>query len=190
MIGAGQLDDSLGDLDVLDLVAAADVVDLARPPAAKHRLDAGAVVLDVEPVANLPAVAVKRKRLSVERIGGEERNQLLGILVRAVGVRAARDAGLYAEGADVSGDVQVAGRLGDAVGAGRAERIGFARGAARLEVTVDLVGGDLDVAHPCLAYQLEQRLRTDELGAPEVGGAENRAIDMRIGGEVDDRLAP
>ncbi len=36
---------------------------------------------------------------------------------------------------------------------------------------------------------LEQRLRADELGATEVGGAEYRAIDVRFGGEIDDRAA-
>src|SRR5947207_7449101 len=53
-VGPGQLEDRLRDLDVLALVAAADVVGLARGALAKHELDPGAVILDEEPVADLP----------------------------------------------------------------------------------------------------------------------------------------
>ena len=56
------------DLDVLALLAAADVVGLARRALAQHELDPGAVILDVEPVADLAAVAVDRQRLALERV--------------------------------------------------------------------------------------------------------------------------
>ena len=57
--GAGQLEDPAGDLDVLVLLAA-DVVDLAGRAVAEDELDRGAVVVDVEPLAALAAVAVDR----------------------------------------------------------------------------------------------------------------------------------
>src|SRR5438132_730134 len=76
-VRARQLEDELDHLDVLVLVAAADVVGLAGLPLAQHELDPGAMVLDVEPVADLPAVAVDRERLAVERVRHEERDQLL-----------------------------------------------------------------------------------------------------------------
>src|SRR6185369_12166466 len=56
LVGAGQLEHARRDLAVLDLFAAADVVDLAGLALAQCKLDPGAVVLDVEPVADLPTV--------------------------------------------------------------------------------------------------------------------------------------
>ena len=58
---AGQVEDAADDLHVLALLAA-DVVDLARRAVAQHELDAGAVVVDVQPLAALAAVAVDRQR--------------------------------------------------------------------------------------------------------------------------------
>ena len=109
----------LDDIEVLALVAAADVVGLAGLALAQDELDPGAVVLDEEPVAHLLAVAVDGQRLAVEHVRHEERQELLRVLVRPIGVRAARDRGVDAVGADVGGDVQVAAGLGDAVRAGR-----------------------------------------------------------------------
>ena len=85
--------------------------------------------------------------------------------------------------------MQVARRLGDAVRARRADGIRLLRRPAPLEIAVDLVGGDLDEPGPRPADLLEEHLRPEELGAPEVGGAEDRAVDVRLGGQVDDRLA-
>ena len=59
----------------------------------------------------------------------------------------------------------------------------------RGEVAVDLVGRDLDEARAGAAHLLEQHLRAEELGPPEVGRAEDRAVDVGLGGEVDDRVA-
>ena len=58
--GAGQAQDALDDVEVLELVASGDVVDLARRSVPQHQLDGGAVVADVEPVSGLAAVAVHR----------------------------------------------------------------------------------------------------------------------------------
>ena len=53
-----QLEDLPRQGQVLDLVAAADVVDLARRAVQQHLVDGGAVVVHVEPVAHVEAVAV------------------------------------------------------------------------------------------------------------------------------------
>ena len=42
---------------------------------------------------------------------------------------------------------------------------------------------------PGPAQMLEQHLRAAELRAAEVLGAQDRAVDVRLGGEVDDRVA-
>ena len=85
--------------------------------------------------------------------------------------------------------MQVAGGFRDAVRARRPQRILLGREAARLEVAVHLVGRHLHESLPAPAHLLEQHLRAEELRPPEVGGAEDRAVDVRLGGEVDDRVA-
>ena len=84
--------------------------------------------------------------------------------------------------------MEVAGGLRDAVRARRLDRIGLDRGAAGGEVAVDLVRRDLDEAGTGAAHFLEQDLRSEELRPAEVGGAEDRAVDVRLGREVDDRV--
>src|SRR4051812_12111222 len=63
LVAARQLDDALDDVDVLVLARAADVVDLAGAAALERRVDRAREVLDVEPVADLAAVAVDRQRV-------------------------------------------------------------------------------------------------------------------------------
>ena len=56
-----------------------------------QQIDGAAVVEHVQPVAHVAAVAVERHRQSVDRVGDEERDELLGKLVRPVVVRRAGD---------------------------------------------------------------------------------------------------
>ena len=58
--GPGQGQEPLGEVPVGQLVAGPDVVDLARLARPQHRVDGGAVVLDVEPVPLVEPVAVQR----------------------------------------------------------------------------------------------------------------------------------
>jgi len=82
------------ELKVAALVVAADVVCLARFATLEHCEDRLAVVLDVQPVADIRAVAVERHRLPLEESRHEQRDHLFGELVRPEVVRAARDAGV------------------------------------------------------------------------------------------------
>ncbi len=64
--------------------------------------------------------------------------------------------------------------------------------AAERQRSVDLVGGYLieafvgSLAAPAVAGDLQQRERTQNVGAGENRGVVYRAVDMRLGGEVDD----
>ena len=42
---------------------------------------------------------------------------------------------------------------------------------------------------PCVPCVVEQHLRPEHVGEDELGGAEDRTVDVRLGGEVDDRVA-
>src|ERR1041385_1567333 len=183
---AEELEDPGRDLAVLALVAAADVVRLAVLAALDEEVDGGAVVLDEQPVAHVAAVAVERQREVVDRVRDEERDQLLPGLARPEVVRRARD--------DERQPVRLRVRVGHAVAAGlrrrvriaRAERIGLAKRAA-LDRAVDLIGGDLHEAlQRRLARLLEQDEDAEDVGFDERVRAHERAVDVGLGGEVDD----
>src|SRR5262249_21257741 len=55
---AHRVEQRVRQFEVVALAVAADVVDLADAPLAPHAVDAGAVVADVDPVADVEAVAV------------------------------------------------------------------------------------------------------------------------------------
>ena len=88
----------------------------------------------------------------------------------------------------MGGDQQVAGRLGRRVGRGGVERRGLGEGAG-LDRAVDLVGRDLQVAADAeLAGGVEQGAGADHVGAGEGVLVVDRAVDVGLGGEVDDRV--
>src|SRR5579864_864897 len=64
----GQLEDAMGEVDVAHLVAAADVVDLAEAAAFDDEVDRAAVVVDMEPIANVQAVTVEGQGDAVDGV--------------------------------------------------------------------------------------------------------------------------
>src|SRR5579864_6324489 len=86
---AKQPQHGVGDGDAIGLPARADVVVHARNTATERAVDAAGMVLDVQVIANRPAVAVDRQRTIVDRVGDEQRDDLLRVLIRTVRVRAA-----------------------------------------------------------------------------------------------------
>ena len=63
---------------------AADVIRFARTCRARARCERRAVILDVQPVAHVEAVAVDRQRLAHQRVDDHQRNELLGKLIGSV----------------------------------------------------------------------------------------------------------
>src|SRR6185503_10514772 len=122
--------------------------------------------------AHLLPVAVDRKRRAVEGIRHEEWDELLGVLVRPVRVRAAGDRRVDAVRADVGEHLQVAARLGGAVRARRTQRVALERASTRLEVAVHLVRRDLDEARAVLARPLEEGYRPEDVRVDELLRAE------------------
>ena len=83
--------DPVHDLEVRPLVARPHVVPTAGSARPQHQEQRGAVVLDVEPVPHVAAVAVERKRSALDRVERHEGDQLLRVLVGPVVVRAVRE---------------------------------------------------------------------------------------------------
>src|SRR5579864_398093 len=70
--------DALDDIDVAALVAAPDIVFLADPASRHNEVEGASVVVDIEPVAHVLALAIDRQRLAVDGVENDERNELLG----------------------------------------------------------------------------------------------------------------
>src|SRR5579883_1971027 len=71
-------------LQIGQRAVAADVVDLAGAPAPQDFENAAAMVVHVEPVADLHAVAVNRQRPVLERVRDHQRDQLFRKLIRSI----------------------------------------------------------------------------------------------------------
>ena len=105
------LDDDLDDVDVLPFVEPADIVRLGNLPVMENHVDSAGVVFHEEPVAHVLALAVNRQRLLVADVVDEERDELLGELVRTVVVGAVRHDGRHAVGIVERANEMVGARL-------------------------------------------------------------------------------
>ncbi len=140
------VEDGFGDFAVGDFVVAADVVDLAGRASIQDRPDGFAMVFDVEPVADVQAVAVEGDFFAFHQIGDEERDQFFGEMVWAVVVAAAGDQHGHVEGVEIGADQAIGGGFAGAVGAVGLERRFFGEfelGPIFGQRAVDFVGADL-----------------------------------------------
>src|SRR5699024_8988962 len=191
-----QAADGFHHFDVLPLGVAADVVDLARAAGLKHAPDRGAVVLDVQPVADVFSVTVHRQRLPGHGFRNDQRNELFRELVRAVVVGAVGGQRRQPVGVLEGADEVVGGGVGG--GGGRVGGVGggFGEQAFVAERAVDRVGGHVQEAEgvlavagqlaPVVACALQQRQGADHVGLDEGGRAVDGAVDVAFGGEVED----
>ena len=83
----------MDDLNVLLLVVSADIVSLEQSSLFLYHVDGLRMILYIQPVADIFAVSVYRKLLAVKGIVDDQRDQLLGELVRTVIVGAVGDIG-------------------------------------------------------------------------------------------------
>jgi hypothetical protein len=179
-----------------DAVGFADSTVLQGNPQCAH------VILDVQPVAHVVAAAVDRQPATLERIKRHERYQLFRELARTVVVRAVRE--------DQRQPIRVVPRAGEVVRAGLGRRIGRARairarlgeGAFTAERAEHLIGRYVQETELACLRRVElvqillrdhqQCRRANQVGRDEIGWSVDRAIDMRLGGEVHHgaRLVP
>ena len=168
---------------------AADIVNLADATVANDKVDGTAVVLHVQPVANVLAVTVDRQRLVVQHVRDHERNQLLREMIRAVVVRTARNRHRHAERAVVRLHEQVSACLARRVRAGGVNR-GFLGekqiGTVKRQIAVNLVSRNLMIPlNAVLTARVEQHLRAHDVGLQENGRIFNRAVNVALRCKVD-----
>ncbi|MPM69922.1 hypothetical protein SDC9_116870 [bioreactor metagenome] len=186
------------DLDVRLFVPAADVVGLTELAAFEHAADGAAVVLDVEPIANLHAITIDRQRLARQGVHDHQWDQLFGEMVGAVVVAAVGRQHRHAIGVVPCAHQMVAGRLGGRVRAVRLVVVVFGECWVRcLQSAVDLVGRYVQKAEcllvfrwqrrPVLARRFEQAKGAHHIGLDEILGPVDRTIHMRFGRKIHNR---
>ena len=185
---AHALEDGAQHVDVEPLAVGADEVGLAHLTLGEDGPHGAGVVVGVDPVAHVAAVAVELGAHAVQDVGDLARDELLHVLVGAVVVGAVGDGRPHAEGAVPGAHQVVGGRLGGAVGGAGAVRglLGEARGVIQREVAVDLVGGDVVVAHAELAGGLQQAEGALHVGAQERLRVGDGVVVVALGRVVHD----
>lgn len=192
LVTAERLEDLAKDGDVVLLAIGTDQVGLADAATGQDGPDGRAVVLGVDPVAHVQAVAIELRAHPVDQIRDLARDELLHVLVGPVVVGAAGDGGAHAEGAVPGAHEQIGGRLGRAVGARRMIRrlLREARRVVEGEVAVDLVGRDMVVAHIVFSCGLEERVGALDVGAQERLGVRDGVVVVALRRVVHDGVVP
>lgn len=176
--------------DVVPLAVRADQVGLADPAPGQDGPHAAGVVLGVDPVAHVLALAVQLRADAPEDVGDLARDELLHVLVRAVVVGAVGDRDPQTVGAGPGAHEHVAGGLCGAVRGARMVRGGFGEPGrvVQREVAVHLVRAHVVVADAVLAHGLQQAERALHVGLEERLRVRDAVVVMRLGRVVHDRV--
>ena len=177
-------------VDVGALAVGADEVGLPHLALGEDGPHGARVVVGVDPVAHVAAVAVELGAHAVQDVGDLARDELLHVLVGAVVVGAVGDRGAQAIGAGPGAHEHVGARLGARVRRGRVVRrlLGELGGVVERQVAVDLVGGDVVVADAVLADGLQEAEGALDVGAQEGLRVGDGVVVVALGGVVHDRV--
>ena len=176
--------------DVVLLAVGADQVGLADTTPGQDGPHAAGVVLGVDPVAHVLALAVQLRADALEDVGDLARDELLHVLVRAVVVGAVGDRGPQTVGAGPRAHQHVGRGLRARVRAGRMVRGGL-RELGRIvqgEVAVHLVRAHVVVADAVFAHGLEQAERALHVRLQKRFRIRNRVVVVGFGRVMHDRV--
>lgn len=176
--------------DVVFLAVRADQVGLADPSLGQDRPHAAGMVLGVDPVAYVLALAVQLRPLALEDVRDLAGDELLHMLVRAVVVRAVGNSGPQAVRAGPRAHQHVGRGLRARVRAGRMVRGGL-RELGRIiqsEVAIHLVRAHVVVADAVLAHGLEQAERALYVRLQERFRIRDRIVVVGLGRIMHDRV--
>lgn len=189
-VAAHGLEDHAQHGDVVLLAVGADEVGLPRAALGEDVPDGRGVVLGVDPVADVLALAVELGADTVDDVRDLPGDELLHVLVGAVVVGAVGDRGAKPVGAGPGAHEHVGGRLGARVRAARVVRrlLGELGGVVEREVAVDLVGGDVVVADAVFADGLQKSEGALHVRAQERLRVGDGVVVVALCGVVHDRV--
>ena len=187
-------------VDIPPFIAAADVIRLARHAGGRHPLEGAAVVLHVQPIADIFALAVNRDRVPAQGFQDDHRDEFFGKLERAVVVRTVGDQHRQAIGIAPSPRQMIARRLARGVGRVRVVGGGFGEIAGCAERTVHLVGGNMHEPErrprrrlqplPIAERGLQQHPGAHHIGPDELQRPVNRTVHMALRRQMQHGVRP
>ena len=180
--------DSTKHRDVILLPVRADEVGLSDAAPGKNGPHGGTVILCMNPVANVFAVAIELGADAVNHIGNLTWNELLNVLVGPVVVGAIGNRSAQTISARPGADEHVRRSLGGGIRRARAIRsfLGEARRVVEREVSIDLVRAHVVIAHTVLTAGLEQAIGALHVGAQERLRVRDGVVVVRLGSVVHD----
>ena len=189
-VAAHGLQDHAQDRNVVLLTVGSDEVGLPHAALGEDVPHRGAVVLGVDPVADVLALSVELGADAVDDVGDLPGDELLHVLVGAVVVGAVGDRGAQAVGAGPGTHEHVGAGLGARVRRARPVRrlLGELGRVVERQVAVDLVGGDVVVADAVFAHGLQQAEGALDVGAQERLRVGDGVVVVGLRGVVHDRV--
>lgn len=192
-----QITQLMYDLDIWHLVPATHVVHFTRLTLGQHGANRTTVVRHIQPVPNLLAIAINRQGFTRQRIGDDQRNQLLREVIRPVIVRAIARRHRQPIGVMPSTHQMIAGRLARRIRAVWLVRISLGKGRVhRLQRTIHFIGAHMMKAEgrfrlafqrrPVAARSLQQGECAIDIGTHELARAMNATIHMALGRNMHD----
>src|ERR1044071_8392954 len=176
--------------DVFAFIAPADVVDLSWLASEKYMFDRRTMVLHGQPIAALASIPIERKGLVIDRIGDEQWNEFLRILIRPIGIAAPRHHHREPIGRPVAEGQEVSAGFAGCIGTSRSQAIGFDRHPG-LDAAVNFVRADLQKSLQAGTTSFfKQHAGPHHIGSCKGSRIENRPIDMSLRRSVDDPFNP
>mmetsp|Transcript_106837 Transcript_106837/g.189878 ORF Transcript_106837/g.189878 Transcript_106837/m.189878 type:complete len:268 (-) Transcript_106837:439-1242(-) len=173
-------------LNVGHLGAAANVVHLANGALVQHNVKCCCHVLDVQKVARVEAITVQGEGQATEHEVDKLGNDLLGVLVGAVHVVAARDDDWEVEGASIGLDQVLGASLGGRVRIGGLQLALLCVCRAIASLAVHLVSADMNeeldgVGLGCL----QQHVGAQDVVLGKGEGVAKRVVNVSLGRKVE-----
>ena len=190
--------DRLHHLTVIAFPASSYAVAGAKSPARCCQQQCLHVIVHIQPIAHIQAIAIERNRLSCRRLEDHHRDQLLWVLPGPVVVAAVGEHHRQPIGVMPGPHQVVAGRLAGGVGAAGVVGRGLREAPLWSERPEHLIGADVmetEIGAPRLrqrlpvaAHRLQQMKGAVHIAADECPWPSDRAIHMALGRQVQHQV--
>src|SRR5690349_14636994 len=184
-----ELEDSLSHAEIFHKIQAPNIVDLSDSASLENGKYSTAVVLHVQPIALLLAVAINGEILLAKGICDHERHKFFGKLIRPIVVRRPRDYRGETIRADIGPYQEIGRGLRGGVRTARLQRKTFVREDALRNVAVHFVGGNMHKpGHGNLTRDFEQNESARDVGLDDWSWLVDASVDVGFRGEVNDSI--
>lgn len=176
--------------DVVALAVGTNKIGLPHPALGKNIPHGAGMILGMNPVANVLALAIELRTNTVDDIRNLAWDELLHMLIGTVVVRAIGNRSPQAIRTSPGAHKHVGGRFGGAVRTRRmvGRLLGELYRIIKRQVAVDFVGGNVMVADAVLPHGLQQAEGALDVGAQEGLRVGDGVVVVALGGVVHDRV--